>query len=129
MQNHHLIVDMLLNIFIRILAFNLIEFKFKSKPQQEIKFSVLILVFQAQGSFQTLTLNKHISLNIGQIQQKKISNSSSLNYLQLSFFHLFQTKSFSGSNKPRNITLLKLDSFRCNAPIRTPPTAAPEPGR
>ena len=34
MQNHNLLVDMLLNIFMRLLAFNLIKFKFKIKPQQ-----------------------------------------------------------------------------------------------
>ena len=34
MQSHNLLVDMLLNIFMRLLAFNLIGFKSKIKPQQ-----------------------------------------------------------------------------------------------
>ena len=38
MQNHYSIVDMLLDISILILAFNLIKFRFKSKPQQESNF-------------------------------------------------------------------------------------------
>ena len=112
MQIHYSIVDMFLDISILILALNLINFKFKTSYNKRSNFYSPSRFFPVPAVSIPCLCTSVSPLIFTQIQKTFFSNSSSSNYLQLCFFHRFQTKSFSGPKTLRHFTSLKLDSFQ-----------------